>query len=154
MNEQSKANEWEFWDYDVSALSAFHHRSNDEPNTEHCSCKNRPKTIHILPSHVEVVDSSRYDEDDEVEKAWREFDSYESILHSASMSNQNHAEEEQQVMSDEKTRPQDYTVKIEETAKSSSTHGGTKKNLGYCRDKSPSPRLNDIVSNCKGARAA
>ncbi len=95
MNEQSKANEWEFWDYDVSALSALHYSSNDKPNTEDCSCKNRPKTSHILPSHIEIVDSSRYDEDDEVDKAWRDFDSYESsyesILHSASMPNQNHA---------------------------------------------------------------
>ena len=155
MNEQSKANEWEFWDYDVSALSAFHHVSNEKPKTEDCSCKDGPKTHHILPNHIEV-DSSRYDEDDDIDKAWREFDSYESILHSASISNQNHAEQAKQVMPDEKTNSQAYhTMKIQARTKSTSTQGGPKKNLDSCKDKSPSPpRLNDIISNCKGARAA
>eukprot|EP00573_Skeletonema_grethae_P012897 CAMPEP_0201696574 /NCGR_PEP_ID=MMETSP0578-20130828/8200_1 /ASSEMBLY_ACC=CAM_ASM_000663 /TAXON_ID=267565 /ORGANISM="Skeletonema grethea, Strain CCMP 1804" /LENGTH=139 /DNA_ID=CAMNT_0048182583 /DNA_START=90 /DNA_END=505 /DNA_ORIENTATION=+ len=138
MNEQSKANEWEFWDYDVSAFSAFHHSSNDKPKTEDSSCKNGPKTSHILPSHIED-DSSRYDEDDDADKAWREFDSYESILNSASISHQNYAEEAQQVMPDDKTKSQAYTMKIQETTKSTSTQGGPKKSLDSCRDKSPSP---------------
>ena len=150
MNEQSKANEWEFWDYDASALSASHYSSNGKPKTEEGSyVEDAPKRSHILPSQIEV-DSSRYDEDD-VDEAWREFDSYENILHSASISDQKHAEEAQQVMSDSKPRA---PVKIQATTKSTSTQGGPKKSLDSGKEKSRSPGLNDVKSNCKGARAA
>ena len=150
MNEISKANEWEFWDYDVSASSALHH--NDEPKSKGCSCnEDGPsadcKMSHILPSHIEQVESSSYEED-EIDKAWREFDSWESIL---KISNQS-----TQVMTDEKTKSQATKTNQETTksTKSTSIHGGRKKTLDSSRDKSRSPRLNDIKSNCKGARAA
>ena len=160
MNEQSKANEWEFWDFDVAASSALY----DSPTTDKklksskdCSCDKDGPSVdcaisHILPSHVEV--ESTYEEDD-VDKAWREFDSYESILSSPAISNQSHAGIAQQVTPDEKIKSQ-ATTKIQGTTKSATIRVGRKKSLdlSLSRDKSLSPRLNDVKSNCKGARAA
>ena len=163
MNEQSKANEWEFWDFDVAASSALY----DSPTTDKklksskdCSCSKDGPSVdcaisHILPSHVNVaVESSTYEEDD-VDKAWREFDSYESILSSPAISNQSHAGIAQQVTPDEKIKSQ-ATTKIQGTTKSATIRVGRKKSLdlSLSRDKSLSPRLNDVKSNCKGARAA
>ena len=78
MNELSKANEWEFWDYDVSAVSSALH-SNDEPKNKRCSCNDDEasadcKNNHILPSHIEAEPSNC--EEDDIDRAWREFDSY------------------------------------------------------------------------------
>ena len=153
MNELSKANEWEFWDYDVSAASSALH-SNEEPKNKCCSCNDDGasgdcKINHILPSHIEAETSNC--EEDDIDKAWREFDSYswESILHSASYSNQSQADEAQAV-SDVKLKSQ-----ANKETKSTSISGGRKKTLNSSRDKSQSPpRLNDVKSNCKGARAA
>ena len=152
MNELSKANEWEFWDYDISASSALH--PNDEPKSEGCSCNDDGSSAdcnisHILPSHIEVVESSSYEED-YIDKAWREFDSWESILRSTSTSNQSQANQALKVMSDGKPKSQ-ATNKIQETT---SIQGGRKKTLDSSRGKSRSPGLNDVKSNCKGARAA
>lgn len=89
MNELSKANEWEFWDYEMSA-SYLQQSPKEETKIgkDGCCCKKNGPSInctrsHVLPSHVEV-DTTRHDEDDVgyVDKAWREFDSYESIMHS------------------------------------------------------------------------
>jgi len=162
MNEQSKANEWEFWDFDVSASSALYDIPTADKklkSSEDCSCDKDGPSVdcaisHILPSHVNVeVESSTYEEDD-VDKAWREFDSYESILSSPTISNQSQAGKAQQVTPDKKTKSQ-ATTKIQGTTKSATIRVGRSKSLdSSSRDKSLSPRLNDVKSNCKGARAA
>mmetsp|Transcript_10450 Transcript_10450/g.16189 ORF Transcript_10450/g.16189 Transcript_10450/m.16189 type:complete len:247 (-) Transcript_10450:226-966(-) len=162
MNEQSKANEWEFWDFDVSASSALYDSPTADKklnSSKDCSCSKDGPSVdceisHILPSHVNLEESSTYEEDD-VDKAWREFDSYESILSSPTISNQSHAGIAQQVTHDEKTKSQ-ATTKIQGTTKSATIRVGRNKSLdlSLSRDKSLSPKLNDVKSNCKGARAA
>ena len=159
MNEQSKANEWEFWDFDVAASSALYDSPTADKklnSSKDCSCSKDGPSVdcaisHILPSHVNVEVES-YEEDD-VDKAWREFDSYESILSSPALSNQSQAGKAQQVTPDEKTKSQ-ATTKIQGTTKSATIRVGRNKSLESSRDKSLSPKLNDVKSNCKGARAA
>jgi hypothetical protein len=152
MNELSKANEWEFWDYDVSASSYLHQNTNEEPKSKDCSCNKDGPSVdcarsHILSSHIEQ-------NEDDVDKAWREFDSYESIMRSPAVST-SQAGQSQQVMPDKKTNSQGTTEIHEGPTTSPPSVRKRSKSLDSSRDKSQSPpRLNDVKSNCKGARAA
>ena len=149
MNEQAKANEWEFWDFDVSASSYYLNPSpNQEPkNTQSkdgsCRCNRDGSSVdckrnHILPSHVEAAETPMPDED-EVDKAWREFDSYESIMGKA---NQVEVPEAKKTTGKIPSRKQPAPTKT--------------KSLNPSRDKSQSPPrgLTNVKSNTKGARAA
>ena len=147
MNEQSKANEWEFWDFDISAYlrtTKKEQSKNSINKDDDCQCKTNGSLVdcpkdHILPSHIEAADAMH--EEDEVDLAWREFDSYESVMGSPNI----HRQDEQ---SDD----------IIETKKSppAPTRKQPTKSLSASRDKSQSPprRLIDVKSNTRGARAA
>ena len=121
MNELSKANEWEFWDYEVSASD------------------------YILP-HVEGKTTPMHEEEDDIDRAWRQFDSYESIIHSphtaavqAKTKSEyilpSHVEDANQIH--EEVKAQDKTTSLLEKD-----------------PEKESPGLNNVKSNCKGARAA
>ncbi len=154
MNELSKANEWEFWDYEVSVSSYLHQNPNEEPKRNGCSCKKNGPSVecprrHILSSHI----GERRDED-AVDKAWREFDYYESVMRSPAVS-KSQAGKAKQVMSDKKNNSPDTTEIKEGQTMSPTSVRERSKSLDSSRDKSQSPpRLNDVKSNCKGARAA
>ncbi len=150
MNEQSKANEWEFWDFDISAYlhdTAKKEQSKNSNNKDDdCQCKTNgssvdcPKDHIILPSHIEAADAMQ--EEDDVDLAWREFDSYESVMGSPHI----HRNDGQS----------DGIIETKKSPPTAPTRKQPTKSLTASRDKSQSPprRLIDVKSNTRGARAA
>ena len=150
MNEQSKANEWEFWDFDISAYlhdtAKKEQSKNSNNNDDDCQCKTHGSSVdcpkdHILPSHLEAAAEATHEEDD-VDLAWREFDSYESVMGSPNI----HRKDEQ---------PEDI-IETKKSPPTTPTRKQPTKSLSASRDKSQSPprRLIDVKSNTRGARAA
>ena len=151
MNEQSKANEWEFWDFDISAYlhdndtAKKEQSKNNINNDDDCQCKTNGSSVdcpkdHILPSHIEAAEAMH--EEDDVDLAWREFDSYESVMDSSNIHR--------------KDGKSDDIIETKKSPPTAPTRKQPTKSLSASRDKSQSPprRLIDVKSNTRGARAA
>lgn len=148
MNEQSKANEWEFWDFDISAYlhdTTKKEQSKNSNDKDDCQCKSNGSSVecprdHILPSHIEAAEAMH--EEDDVDLAWREFDSYESAMGSPNI----HRKDGQS----------DDIIETKMSPPTAPTRKQPTKTLSVSRDKSQSPPrgLIDVKSNTRGARAA